>query len=549
MAQISSKFVADFSQWKSAVAAAQTDLAKLGASADTAAGQVTKLTDATAGRFAVTAADLKAAGVATQGWSQEIKQFDGVLSAVGINLGAQTKAIGDLEAAAAKSSGSLGLMGEAGLVAGAALAGWQLGRWIADVFDLDQKIAGLTGSLDALKAQELGARQDTINKAIRDGAAATITYTDAIKFNNQAHEDAQLVAGASANAAGEAGRAYAAWYKELRGVRERGDLPALTQDLASHDFKLETLSTRYGVHVEALQFYQRELAKAAALEQEQAKALEATAKALEAAVKADWAGVLSKDTEFLKLQNTALQTNLDLFNARVAAEFEAQRALAARQTAAAAVTPESLEGITAAYAKLQAQLQATGNTAAQQELAYLEFQDAFLAASGAAGTLGAAVEAAGGKTDQAARQTAAASSSYAQLAGAVQYAAGSFQNLYTQIGHAGGYEASLRTLNDMASTYGRAGIPVVGGLIPGARAAGGPVAGGAPYWVGERGPELFVPRTGGSIVPNGGGGPVITVNIAGLLLSDDAGARQQLAALVQDGIVRAYREHGYRQPV
>jgi hypothetical protein len=48
--------------------------------------------------------------------------------------------------------------------------------------------------------------------------------------------------------------------------------------------------------------------------------------------------------------------------------------------------------------------------------------------------------------------------------------------------------------------------------IPG-RAAGGPVTAGRPYMVGERGPELFVPRVSGSIVPNhalgnAGGGPV-----------------------------------------
>ena len=36
----------------------------------------------------------------------------------------------------------------------------------------------------------------------------------------------------------------------------------------------------------------------------------------------------------------------------------------------------------------------------------------------------------------------------------------------------------------------------------GARALGGPVSGGTPYLVGERGPELFVPSVSGGIVPN-----------------------------------------------
>ena len=51
-----------------------------------------------------------------------------------------------------------------------------------------------------------------------------------------------------------------------------------------------------------------------------------------------------------------------------------------------------------------------------------------------------------------------------------------------------------------------------------ARADGGPVSGNSPYLVGERGPELFVPRSSGAIVPNHhlagmmGGGQVINYN-------------------------------------
>ena len=48
----------------------------------------------------------------------------------------------------------------------------------------------------------------------------------------------------------------------------------------------------------------------------------------------------------------------------------------------------------------------------------------------------------------------------------------------------------------------------------GARAMGGPVTGGMPYLIGERGPELFVPNTNGAVVPNGKfGGNSISVNL------------------------------------
>jgi hypothetical protein len=50
--------------------------------------------------------------------------------------------------------------------------------------------------------------------------------------------------------------------------------------------------------------------------------------------------------------------------------------------------------------------------------------------------------------------------------------------------------------------------------LPG-RAGGGPVSGGSPYMVGEKGPELFVPRSAGTIVPNGamGGRGATTINM------------------------------------
>jgi hypothetical protein len=50
-----------------------------------------------------------------------------------------------------------------------------------------------------------------------------------------------------------------------------------------------------------------------------------------------------------------------------------------------------------------------------------------------------------------------------------------------------------------------------GGLFGGARADGGPVSAGRAYLVGERGPEMFVPRGAGQIVPNGGMAGAMTV--------------------------------------
>jgi tape measure domain-containing protein len=68
----------------------------------------------------------------------------------------------------------------------------------------------------------------------------------------------------------------------------------------------------------------------------------------------------------------------------------------------------------------------------------------------------------------------------------------------------------------------------IGGLF---RAEGGPVAGGQPYIVGERGPEWFVPNRAGTVLPNGmspGGGPVINNTISIDARGADAGVEARL---------------------
>lgn len=75
----------------------------------------------------------------------------------------------------------------------------------------------------------------------------------------------------------------------------------------------------------------------------------------------------------------------------------------------------------------------------------------------------------------------------------------------------------------------------------GARADGGPVLGGGAYLVGERGPEVFRPATGGEIGPVSAG--AVTVNVAvdggaSALLRSEAQIAQMLARAVSLGARR-----------
>lgn len=75
-------------------------------------------------------------------------------------------------------------------------------------------------------------------------------------------------------------------------------------------------------------------------------------------------------------------------------------------------------------------------------------------------------------------------------------------------------------------------LAALGGVLSGApgRATGGPVSPARPYWVGERGPELFVPTSSGSIVAAGSGaGGMRDVRVS-ITVNGGSDAPQALAA-------------------
>jgi tape measure domain-containing protein len=86
------------------------------------------------------------------------------------------------------------------------------------------------------------------------------------------------------------------------------------------------------------------------------------------------------------------------------------------------------------------------------------------------------------------------------------------------------------------------------------RAAGGPVTGGMPYIVGEKGPELFMPGRSGTVIPNnalGGGSTNVVVNVDASgnsnVQGDQAQAKQLgvvVSAAVQAELVKQQRPGG-----
>jgi tape measure domain-containing protein len=130
-----------------------------------------------------------------------------------------------------------------------------------------------------------------------------------------------------------------------------------------------------------------------------------------------------------------------------------------------------------------------------------------------------------------------------------QYIAIGVARMFAGIGGGGGFAASgpLAAVGNVNTGFNFD----VGAMIPG-RAKGGPVMGGSPYIVGERGPELFVPGSSGTIIPNDkmGGGVSIVVNVdaSGSSVEGDEQEGKQLgrviAAAMQAEILKQKRPGG-----
>jgi hypothetical protein len=197
MPPVTAKFQADFSDFEKGVQRADAQLDKFGTAA-TAAGAKLALVPKAAGDGVGQVNSLRDA----------FRQFDGALASVGLNIGPQIRGLEDMANASGKGAEGMGLLAKAGLAVGVAMAGWQFGRAIAGWLDLDQKIGNATAKLlgfGDVAAQTAGAVQDTINRAIANGADRMISYADAIKFNVQHLKEFQ-----EGNKAGWALNAYIA---------------------------------------------------------------------------------------------------------------------------------------------------------------------------------------------------------------------------------------------------------------------------------------------------------------------------------------------------
>jgi hypothetical protein len=272
-----------------------------------------------------------------------LQQFDGVLASLGVNIGAEARALGELSTAAGKTASELGLVTTAGLAAGAAFAGWKIGRAIADFFELDKAIGEATAALlgfGDVAGETAGAKADVLAKAskaagieIKDMALAMAINEEVAKTSAAALKARTVVTVDVAKQEKDAADAIHA--SNTRMVK---DLQAQIDAVKPfHDAMVElnsvgtgwlgTLDTIDGAVVEGIKYYleagvaQKALADAYGLTDAQVKAVSASMKD-----EADTARTLTADTLALASAHDAEIAALDRATAaRKQAKADAQK--------------------------------------------------------------------------------------------------------------------------------------------------------------------------------------------------------------------------------
>lgn len=469
------------------------------------------------------------------------EKFDGVLAVGGVHIREELHGLADLGDAAGKSAGQIGALGTAGLVLGAGIAGWKVGRMIADFFGLDESIGKATASLlgyGDVAAQVAGAKQDSINLAIKRGADAAISYAEALRFNLdwvkhhtegleksiKAHEE-WAAAMVEVNAAGKGwqgtlqtidGETVNAIRYYLEAGVSQGALAkayALTDVqvkavVSSMDAEKQTLKEKIEFEAVWAKFHVDTLTMAA--EHERQWAAESK-RILDLRNKAVMDGFSAIRTEEQRLHDFEDQTWMDATSFQVKKVWE----LADQKIKSFQGTDEQR----AKFASITLQ-------AASAEADRLYEIDAEMADK-----TKAKLDEVAGKIQEVAKLSAGVLSGDIAKAYGAQYGASLDQLALTpgsSIGFGKGPGVqSTQSVFDMRA--------------PG-RASGGDVMAGRPYWVGERGPELMVPSTSGTIVPNGGAG---NTHIH-IYVTQPLGTPQQIADVVGPALLAKWRGQGGR---
>lgn len=129
------------------------------------------------------------ASQAIGGVAGALAQTDSALSAFGIHIGPQVRALQELSTASGQTIQSLGGIATAGLATAAFMATFTFTRWIVGFTDIDKTIANATARLMGwgdVAAQEAGAGADVLARATKNAGREITNMAEAMEINQKA---------------------------------------------------------------------------------------------------------------------------------------------------------------------------------------------------------------------------------------------------------------------------------------------------------------------------------------------------------------------------
>lgn len=464
-------------------------------------------------------------GTAVDRFADALGKTDSVLASAGVNLQSETRALRELAQSSSLTVSELGALGTAGLVVGTAMAAWGIGRRVAEFFELDDIIGKTTARLLGLDtgAEAAGAKADVLAKASRRAGMDIKDMALAMAINEEATN--KMKAGViAANDAIERAKGpehnaeqIRKWNAELQLVADAGVLPQLRTDIESHAFSVSELAKTYRVSADAVQLLTREMKDEDDVHKKNAQTIKRTADELE-----HWHEVLDEveigtgnfGTVLDSIDGKIVENAEHLLAAGVAARkvgeyygltstqvraLEADLKAKAKATDEATAADERAAAAAAAHnAELDEQAAATVDAFDVTNTAVLGIDTSF---EGWNETVMASVDVLGDVKHAADSVTM----SFSSMSEAMEAALGEDIKALTKQGYTLQEAFAIR----YAQVYGAKPsihIPDAAELAKRPhRAMGGPVDAGVAHVVGEAGPELFVPSSNGTIIPNGGG--------------------------------------------
>jgi hypothetical protein len=524
-------------------------------------------------------------------FTQSLDRTDRVLNAAGVSTSREMAALRELSSAATMTAGELGGITTAGLAVAAALGGWQIGRRISEMLGLDEIIGNATASLLGFSpaAEAAGAKADVLAKAsrtagveIKDMALAmAINEEHAIKMRQAAQEANDAIA--RLDAPRKSAEMIAKWNDELRKVADGGVLNALRDDIDSHNFSVSTLATNYRISADAVGLLTRQMKEEDEAHKKNADTIERTQEALDKwhdtvdAVEigtGNFRGVLeSIDGTIVEWAEHLLASGVSAqkvgeYYALTGAQVRALDTDLKAKTKATDAAAEADKKAAEAAAKLREEMDAE----AQAVLAAFDAMNSEVVGidvsfggwnSTVMGTLSMldSLKLSADDTSVKIRTLSGEIVSVAEaqqrfsMGNSVTYDLSNQQGIaeYRKQNPAANITWSDSQIIDFVRAGGNLQQLINQGIInpyagytntPG-RASGGPVDANQPYMVGERGPELFVPRVAGGIVPSGGAGGAL-VTIQAINVTQPLGTPAAIAKAVDEAMVRSLRSRGLK---